>query len=36
MNDSGYLLAKMEGAFQLREGRCMTDRERQFRHRLRP
>ncbi len=30
MNDSGYLLAKMEGAFQLREGRCMTDRERRF------
>ena len=30
MNDSGYLLAKMEGAFQLREGRGMTDRERRF------
>ncbi len=28
--DDSYLLAKMEGAFHLREGRGMTDRERRF------
>ena len=30
MNDTEYLLTKMEGVFQIREGRPMSDREKQF------